>query len=156
MLLNALSNFMKILSGIMLIAMMLVTCADVAGNLFGCPVMGSEELVSLMAALLLAFMLPAGHREKAHIGVDFIYLKFPPLVKAIDNVFLCIIRIVFFAFVSVECFKYAMVLKDIGQVSAVLELPTYYILYALSLGSAVLTLIVAADLIRIVRGVSYE
>ncbi|MFO7751270.1 MAG: TRAP transporter small permease [Desulfobacteraceae bacterium] len=154
--LKALSNFMKIVSGIMLVAMMLVTCADVAGNFFGHPILGSEEIVSLMAALLIAFVLPAAHLEKAHIGVELVYLKLPRFAKAVDNAFLSALKALFFALVSFECFKYAGQLKGIGQVSAVLELPTYYILYALSLGCGVLTLLVAADFIRIIRGVSYE
>ena len=153
---KALSNCMKIISGVMLVAMMCVTCADVVGNLLGYPILGSEELVSLMAALLIAFMLPAAHRERAHIGVDIVYLKLPPRAKALNNAFLCILRLVFFFFVAMECFKYGNQLREIGQVSAVLELPTYYILYALSFGSAVLAVIVTADLAGIARGTSHE
>jgi TRAP-type C4-dicarboxylate transport system permease small subunit len=153
---NRLSEFMKVASGFMLIAMMLVTCTDVAGNFFGAPVLGSEEIVSLMAALLIAFVLPAAHGERAHIGVDILYLTLSDRVKRIVNMLLSILMVGFFGVMSWECFNYAIELKRIGQVSATLELPTFYVLYAVAFGCTVLTLVVAAKLAGLVRGDCHE
>ena len=147
---------MKILSGIMLIAMMLVTCTDVVGNLFGFPVLGSEEIVSLMAALLIAFVLPAAHGEKAHIGVDILYIGLSPRVKRINNAILSVLMFVFFALMAWECLGYGNELKRIGQVSATLELPTFYVLYAVAFGCCVLTLVIAAKFLGLVRGECHE
>ncbi len=143
-------------SGAMLIAMMLVTCTDVVGNLFGSPVLGSEEIVSLMAALLIAFVLPAAHGEKAHIGVDILYLTLSARVKRIINTLLSALMVGFFGLMSWECFNYGAELKRIGQVSATLELPTFYVLYAVAFGCAALTLVVAAKLMGLVRGDCHE
>ncbi len=147
---------MRAISGVMLVAMMIVTCLDVAGNAFGHPMLGSEEIVSLMAALLIAFMLPAAHQERAHIGVDLLYTRFSPNVKRINDGILCIIRIGFFLLVSWECVKYGLQLKEIGQVSATLELPTYYILYAIALGCFGLCLVIVSEFVDIVRGGIHE
>lgn len=147
---------MKMVSGIMLIAMMLVTCTDVVGNLFGFPVLGSEEIVSLMAALLIAFVLPAAHDEKAHIGVEILYLTFSSRVKRILNTLLSILMVVFFGLMSWECLNYGTELKRIGQVSATLELPTFYVLYAVAFGCTVLTLVIAAKIVGLVKGNCYE
>lgn len=147
---------MKMVSGVMLIAMMLVTCTDVVGNFFDAPVLGSEEIVSLMAALLIAFVLPAAHGEKAHIGVDIFYLTFSSRVKRILNTLLSVLMVAFFGLMSWECFNYGAELKRIGQVSATLELPTFYVLYAVAFGCTVLTLVVAAKLAGLVRGNCYE
>ncbi|WP_170923701.1 TRAP transporter small permease [Desulfocicer vacuolatum] len=147
---------MKKVSGVMLVAMMLVTCLDVGGNIFGHPLLGSEEIVSLLAALLIAFTLPAAHQERAHIGVDMLYLRFSPRTKKINDSILCVITAIFFSLVSWECFKYAGDLKRIGQVTAVLELPIYYILYAVSAGCGFLSLVVVSQLLKIIREGSHE
>lgn len=147
---------MRMLSGVMLVAMMLVTCTDVVGNLFGFPVLGSEEIVSLMAALLIAFVLPAAHGEKAHIGVDLLYMKFPPKVKRINNAILSVLLIGFFGLMTWECCNYGGELRRIGQVSAILEIPTFYVIYAVAFGCGVLTLVVAAQLAGIVGGGRHE
>jgi TRAP-type C4-dicarboxylate transport system permease small subunit len=156
LMMNKVSIFMKIISGIMLVAMMLVTCWDVVGNIFGYPLLGSEEIVSLLAALLIAFTLPAAHQERAHIGVDMLYLKFSPRAKKINNIILCVITGIFFMLVSWECFKYAGDLKRIGQVSAVLELPIYYVLYSVAAGCGFLSLVVVSQLLKITKEGSHE
>ena len=148
---NALSGIMKKTAGVMLVAMMLVTCFDVGGNLFGHPVLGSEELVSLLAALLIAFSLPAAHQENAHIGVDLFYMKFPSATKRINDIILCLIRVLFFELMAWECFKYALDLKRIGQVSAILELPTYMILFAVAFGCVVLGIVIVVEMLTLIK-----
>lgn len=148
---NALSSIMKKVAGVMLVAMMLVTCCDVGGNLFGHPVLGSEEMVSLLAALLIAFSLPAAHQENAHIGVDLFYMKFSSKTKRINDMVLCVIRVIFFEIMAWECFKYALDLKRIGQVSAILELPTYFILFAVAFGCAVLGIVIGMELMMLLK-----
>ena len=140
----------------MLISMMLVTCTDVVGNFFGYPVLGSEEIVSLIAALLIAFVLPAAHGENAHIGVDIFYIGLSPKIKRINNILISVLMVVFFGFMSWDCYHYAVELKRIGQVSATLELPTYYVLIAVSFGCTVLTLVIARKLVGLVRGDCHE
>jgi TRAP-type C4-dicarboxylate transport system permease small subunit len=146
---QSLSVLFRRLAGIMLVGMMLLTCADVAGNFFGSPILGSEEVVGLMASLLIAFALPAAHEEKAHIGIDLLYLKFPGWLKRINNTVLHIVSAVFFAVTGWECYKYGNELQKTGQVSATLELPTYYITYAISVACFVLTLVILAEIYRI-------
>lgn len=147
---------MKFLSGLMLIAMMLVTCTDVVGNFFGYPVLGSEEIVSLIAALLVAFVLPAAHAGKAHIGVDILYIGLSPKIKRINNIVLSVLMVVFFGLMTWECYHYGVELKRIGQVSSTLELPTFYVLFAVAFGCTVLTLVIARKLVSLVRGDCYE
>jgi len=147
---------MRMASGVMLVAMMLVTCTDVVGNFFGMPVLGSEEIVSLMAALLIAFVLPAAHEGKAHIGVDLLYMKLPLKIKRINNAILSVLMVGFFGLMTWECCNYGAELRRIGQVSAILEIPTFYVIYAVAFGCGALTLVVAAQLAGIVGGGRHE
>jgi len=43
---------------------------------FGHPILGSEEITSFMAILMMAGAMPYTHYEKGHIGVNLIIRKF--------------------------------------------------------------------------------
>ncbi len=146
-----LSGLLQKISALMLILMMLLTCADVVGNMFGYPILGSEEIVALMAALLLAFVLPRAHINRAHIGIDLIYRRLSRRARSINDVFVSLISLIFFVLASWQCFEYAQDLQASGEVSATLQLPFYYILYALSLSTFVLSLAILQDLIQALR-----
>ncbi|MFO7753630.1 MAG: TRAP transporter small permease [Desulfobacteraceae bacterium] len=145
-------SFFKIISGVMLILMMVVTCADVVGNMFGYPILGSEELVGIMASILLAFALPFAHREKAHIGVELLYQKFPEKAKKINDGVIELVSSVFFLLVAWQCWGYGGQLRQTGQVSAVLELPTYYILYSVSIACFLLFMVIFAEFFSLTNG----
>jgi TRAP-type C4-dicarboxylate transport system permease small subunit len=143
-----LSSLLQKLAGVLLVLMMLVTCADVAGNLLGTPLLGAEEIVSLLAALVLAFVLPKAHLNRAHIGINLIYRRLSSGIQKLNDIFVGLISLVFFLLASWQCFEYARNLQGSGEVSATLELPFYYILYALSLSTLILALAILQDLLQ--------
>lgn len=149
---NRIIDMLKKLAGALLVGMMLLTCADVLGNFFGYPVLGSEEIVSLSAAVLLAFALPAVHRDKGHIGVDLLYLRFPPLLKRINNIVLSFLTGVFFFLTARECYYYGNELKATGEVSSTLQLPTYYVLYAIAFACFIVFAVLVVEFIGLIKG----
>lgn len=153
---NVVIDLLKKLAGILLVGMMLLTCADVIGNFFGHPVLGSEEIVSLCAAVLLSFALPFVHRDKGHIGVDLLYLRFPPALKRINNIVLSSMSGIFFFLMARECYFYGKELKATGEVSSTLQLPTYYVLYAIAFACLILFLVLVLEFLSLVRGKRHE
>lgn len=150
------SSLLQKLAALLLVLMMLVTCADVVGNLLGKPVLGAEELVSLLAALVLAFVLPKAHLDRAHIGIELVYRSLGPATRKCNDIFVGLISLAFFLLASWQCFEYADDLRDSGEVSATLELPFYYILYAISLSTLVLALAILQDLLQTWRRNRHE
>lgn len=126
------STFLKKLGGLSLIGMMLLTCADVAGSMFGHPILGAEEIVALWASILLAFSLPAAHLEKAHVGVELLYAKFPPRIKIINDFFIALASFTLFALTTWQCYLYAMELRAAGEVTMTLQLPAYLLIFGVS------------------------
>ena len=72
-------------AGLCLLGMVPLTTADVVGSQFGYPILGSEEIVSLLGSLVIAFSMPFAQVEKSHIGVDLLYfpLKKPELGRPV-------------------------------------------------------------------------
>ena len=148
------SNILKRLGGVLLLGMMLLTCADVIGGIFGVPILGAEELTALMAAVLLAFALPASHFNKAHVGVELLYLKLAPGIKRANDIVITFISMVLFALIAWQCFLYAKELRAVGEVSMTLQFPTFWLIYGISFALMILTLVLIAELILLLKGSS--
>ena len=132
-------------AGFLLVAMMALSCMDVLGNAVGRPILGTIELVGLMAALLLAFALPSAHTQKAHIGIDLLRSKMPPRIRRINDMAVNSITAVFFGLVSWQCILYAQELRKTGEVSTTLQLPLDCILLAMALSCLILSLAMLRD-----------
>lgn len=140
-----LAHFLKVVGGLLLLAMMLFTCADIVGSAFGHPILGTEELTALMASVLLAFALPASHQDRSHVGVDFLYMKLSSGVKLGVDLFIGAITAALFGLSAWQCFLYASKLRQAGEVSMILQLPTYYLIFGVSFALLVLTFVLVAE-----------
>jgi TRAP-type C4-dicarboxylate transport system permease small subunit len=144
-----LSEILKKAGGVCLIGMMLLTCADVIGSFFGRPLLGSEELTGIMAFLLLAFALPYTEMEKGHVGVDLLHMHLPPRIRKVNDCVVALVSSTFFCLVAWQCWVYADEMGQAGQVSATLQFPTFYLIYAVSFACAILALVIFIEFLTI-------
>jgi C4-dicarboxylate transporter, DctQ subunit len=140
------SDLLKKVAGVCLVAMMALTVADVIGSLFGAPILGSEEMVGLIAALLLACALPATEMEKGHIGVDLLIMHAPKRFRRVNDLILSVLEVALFSLVAWQLFSYATKLRTVGQVSATLQFPTYYLIYGVALSFVVLAAVILVEI----------
>lgn len=151
-----LANILKKAGGACLVAMMLLSSADVVTSVFGHPILGCEELVGLMAALVLAFALPATQLDKGHIGVDLLRLRLPQRVNRFLDLFNSLAGGALFLIVAWQCFRYASKLRAVGQVSTTLQLPTYFLVYCVALACLVLAYVMFMEVVAARKGVNRE
>jgi TRAP-type C4-dicarboxylate transport system permease small subunit len=147
---------LRIGAGCALMGMVLLTCADVVGGLFNRPVLGSEEIVGLMGAVVLAFGLPLTHREKGHIGVDLLYRLFPDKMKRVVDIGISLVTCVFFGLVAWQSYLYAAEMKKVGLVSPTIQFPVHYVIYGVFIGSLILAIIIFVELIEGLKGETNE
>lgn len=150
------STFLKKLGGLSLLGMMLLTCADVVGSMFGHPILGAEELVALWASILLAFSLPASHSEKAHVGVELLYLKLSRSTKAVIDFGIAVVSCILFGIIAYQCFFYAKALRDAGEVTMTLQFPAWVLIFCVSFALLVLTVVIFFDLVTLFKAKAEE
>lgn len=142
---HAFVNILRAGSGLCLMAMVLLTCSDVIGGVFGYPVLGSEELVGLLGSLFLAFSLPYAHLKKAHVGVEIVYDRLPRVLrKGIDFVTRTVAA-GFFCLVAWQSYLYAAEMKRVGLVSTTVRFPIYGVIYLVSVACLILSLVMIAE-----------
>ena len=118
-----LSAWMEIVAGIALIGVMLLIGTDIVGRIFGYPVPGTYEIVSLAGGLIIGLALPATSRAKGHVSTDFLLEKLSERSRLLLTVATRFIGIVIFLLAGWGMVMMGVRLKASGEVTAVLALP---------------------------------
>jgi TRAP-type C4-dicarboxylate transport system permease small subunit len=129
---DRLSTWMEIVAGIALIGVMLLIGSDIVGRIFGRPVPGAYEMVSLAGGLIIGLALPATSRANGHVATDLLVEKLAGKPKWILAVMTRCIGIAIFLLAGYGMVRMGIRLKLAGEVTAVLAFPFYYATCALS------------------------
>ena len=146
-----LTSVFKVFGAACITGMMLLTCSDVIGRLFGHPILGAEEIVGFMAALAMAAAMPYAHAMHAHVGVDMLVKELSPKKQAVIDAITNILAFILFILIGWQTWLYAIDLKKSGQVSMTLQLPSYYIVYFLSFSFFVFCAVILAEIFQHIR-----
>lgn len=136
------------IGGIFLIAMIVLTCANIILRLVHKPVSGTYELMGFFGAVVAAFALGYTQIQKGHIAVDVLVQSFSSKVRrglTGINSLLCFLFSVLCAW---QLAKKAGVLWRTGEVTETLQVIYYPFTYAVAFGCALLALVFIADLFK--------
>jgi TRAP-type C4-dicarboxylate transport system permease small subunit len=142
---------MEIVAGIALIGIMLLIGADIVGRIFGRPVPGAYEIVSLAGGLIIGLALPATSRAKGHVSTDVLTGKLSERSKRILAVTTRLICIVVFLLAGYGMIMMGARLKVSGEITAVLALPFYYAAYAIGGAFWIQTLILFSEIFETIN-----
>lgn len=146
-----LTRSLNALSAAAVMAMMLLTCADIVLRLMRRPITGTYELMGFLAALFVSFALAQTSVDKGHIAVDFLVMRLSRRAQRIIDAINDGVCIGLFALVTRQCVVYGAELRASGEVSMTLQLPVYPVVYGIGAGCAVLCLVLAARVVDSLR-----
>jgi len=113
----------NILACIAVIAMMLLSTADVVMRLFGKPIPGTYELVGFLGAIVVSFALVFTSMEKGHIAVEILVEKLPQRAQLSIEAVCNLIGALLFGVIAYQAVLYALDMKQSGEVSLTLQMP---------------------------------
>ena len=146
------NKFMEAIAGIALTFMLLLTTADVVMRMFGRPVPGAVEIISICGGVVIGFTVPITSWMKGHIAVDFVTNALPPKVRNIVETVTRSVGIVMFLIIAWNSWKIGTGLLKGKEVSGTLELPLYPVAYALAACFFMLSIVLFCDIIKIYGG----
>lgn len=142
-----------VLAAAALAAMMFLTALDVGLRyLANRPIPGGLELVEYLMAILVPFAVAVTAYNGTHIGVDLIMARAPRSVRKWIGVVTHLMMAVLFGVITWQSGLNIAEQFDSGLTSAVLRIPHYPFAAALTVAFALLTLIVAMQLVGRLRG----
>ena len=114
-------------------ALMLLTCADVAGRyLFNSPIWGAFELTEMMLAALIFGALPLVSLRNEHVTVDLFDPVTPDWLLHIQHVVACVIGFACTAYLAWRLWIRAGNLLAAGETTAQLHLTIAWLAYAMA------------------------
>ncbi len=135
-------------AGIFLVAMVVLTCANIFLRMVWIPVRGTFELMGFFGAVVTSFALGYTQLHRGHIAVDILVRKFPRGISKILTAVNNCICILFFALLSWQLAEKGNILLHSGEVTETLRIIYYPFTYGTAVGCAFLTFVFLADLIR--------
>jgi TRAP-type C4-dicarboxylate transport system permease small subunit len=147
---QALNQALIWLAGCFLVAMIVLTCANIFCRLVWVPIRGTFELMGYGGAIVTAFALGYTQSRGAHVAVDIVVLRFSKKTQRILKGVNAIICTVFFAVVAWQIAKYGTILWKAGEVTETLHIVYYPFTYGVALGCAVLSLVFLIDFLKCV------
>ena len=135
-------------AGTAIVAMMLLTCADVILRYFRRPIPGTYELVCFLGAVAVAFAMAHTSVERGHVAVSIVVRLFPKRIQDLIESITGSFGFAFFALIAWQSVIYANDLRAYGEVSLTLQLPFYPFVYGIGFSAAAVCLVLLADLFK--------
>jgi TRAP-type C4-dicarboxylate transport system permease small subunit len=145
---NFLSKCGEFIGLIGILSIVAIICADVLGSkLFGLPVPGSTEVVSLLQVATMALVVAATQRDRGHVGVDMFVQRFPIRVRAAVRVMTSFLGLALFVLLVGEGFKYGNQLRMAHEVTGTVKVPIAPFVYVFSLAMIPAAMMMLCDLV---------
>jgi len=148
---DRLSAWMEIVAGIALIGVMLLIGSDIVGRIFGYPVPGTYELVSLAGGIIVGLALPATSRARGHVSADILLGKLSWRTKIYLAVMTRVIGILIFLLAGYGMVMMGVRLKISGEVTAVLALPFNYVAYVIGGAFLIQTFVLLSEIFEAIN-----
>ena len=138
----------NILACTAVIAMMLLSSADVVLRLFGKPIPGTYEMVGFLGTIIVSFALAFTSMEKGHIAVEILVDKLPQRAQFAIEAFTNFVSFLLFGLIAYQAYIYALDIKNSGEVSLTLQMPIYPFIFGMAVSFGLLCLLLIADFIK--------
>lgn len=142
------SRVMHMLSGVAIIAIVIVTCLDVIMRRTGMLIDFPFEVVCALAGIVVAFALPETSLTGTHVLVDYLKLKLSPDHYRVTYLITRVLGIGLFLVVGWNAVMLGNHLKDVRQCSAVLQIPEFLFPYFLAAGCFVTCVVLFSQMLQ--------
>ena len=145
-----LNKLLTLTGGVVLLCMIILTCANIFIRQFASPIPGIFELMGYAGAVVAAFALGYTQFTNGHIAVDILVNTYPKPLKRMASILNHSACCVFFAITGWYMIEKALTLKNTGELSETLRIIYYPFILAVALGLFILTLALFTDLLKVI------
>ena len=134
------------IAGAALMALLILTLADIIGRQLGFPIQGAVDVVQLLACLCASAALPYVTAVKGHIAVEFFFQRFPKRARVFWDTVNRLLVITLFMYLSWSCFQHGTRLFATHAVGLSLNVPIFWVLYVMGFSFCLAILVVIYNL----------
>ena len=120
--LQTLNRLLTLVGGVALVAMILLTCANIFMRAVAAPIRGTFELMGFFGALVASLSLGYTQLHRGHIAVDVLIQRFPARIQQVLTSINSAVCALFFGLVAWQIAEKAAVLRETGEVTETLRI----------------------------------
>jgi TRAP-type C4-dicarboxylate transport system permease small subunit len=139
------------IAGVTLVAMMLVTVANMFLRQVAEPFGATVEVVAWLAAVTTALSLAYSQVKRAHISIDMVTARFPRIVRLIVANLMLLVSDFLFLLATWKMVTFALDLREIGTVSNTLLIPYWPIVLVSAFGVAFFSWRLLLDILQSIK-----
>ncbi len=124
-----------------LMVMVLVTTLDVVLRMFRLSLTGAYDIVKIAAAITIAGALPYTTAIKGHVAIEYFFHKLGRRGRIVVDALMRLGGMALFGLLAWGSVDYGNSLRAKGEVSMTLQLPIFWVPYALAVSCALVVLI---------------
>ncbi|MCP3954589.1 MAG: TRAP transporter small permease [Desulfobacterales bacterium] len=143
-----LNRLLTFIGGFFLVAMVLLTCANIFSRNIWVPIKGTFELMGYFGAIVTAFALGYTQLNKGHIAVDVLINTFSEKTRNILQILNNGVCAAFFGIAAWQIAVKATTLMNTGEITETLRIIYYPFTFAVAFGCLVLALVMLTDLLK--------
>jgi TRAP-type C4-dicarboxylate transport system permease small subunit len=140
------SMWLQIIAGVALTAVMFLTGSDIVGRAFRHPIPGAFEIISIVGGMVVGLAVPVTSLTKEHVIVDVVLNGLGPGVRVVLRILTRVIAVALFVLITFSLVKSGFELRASGEVTAVLSLPFYPVVFAMAAAFLVEILVLIVDM----------
>lgn len=139
------------IAGAGVVVMLVIILGNYVMRMFGRPLAGTFELVSLTAIVVGGLALGEAQVFKAHVAIDIVTARLPKKIQLVIGAIVTVASIVVMIQVVIALLLYSSGMMRSGGATDFLKMPIGAIVWILIIGFAGLAVALLGDLGRIVR-----
>lgn len=141
------------IAGVALVAMMLLSVANMIMRLFSRPFGGTAEAVGWLAAITAAFTVGYTQLNRGHVAIGLVMDRMPRKVQAVVDTVVWMASAILFGLATWQITLQAARLRELGNISETMHIPFYPVTYLVAFGLACFTFVLIADAVKSFREV---
>jgi TRAP-type C4-dicarboxylate transport system permease small subunit len=136
------------LAAVGVLAMVAVTCVDVALRLLGRPLVGAYDLVRIAGGVTLACALPVTTAVKGHVAIEYFFHKLRRPGRIVVDTLMRLLQMTAFAVAARECARHGWKLLRSGEVTPTLQWPVFWVAWVLAAACGLTVLVTLYHLVH--------
>ena len=145
---RALVYALAVVSGLGIVVMMTVTCADVLLRESPWPLVGAVDLVKLTGAITIACALPYTTAVKGHVAIEYFFQKLSHMGRVVVDSLVRVLGIMLFGALAWQGVGKALQLQATGEVTMTLQIPVFWVMYVVAFSCATVALVIFDNMLH--------
>jgi TRAP-type C4-dicarboxylate transport system permease small subunit len=148
---GSIAHVMAWVGVVVMVAMMVLTCADVILRYFGYPIRGAYDITRVLGGVIFSLPIAYSCIKGYQIAVDSIFRRAPRIVRIIIDSIVCLFGMAITAMIAWRAIYLGHDLYVKGRVTDTIPIPLWPFIYIMVLGFIVYCLVLLAEYLKALK-----